>query len=194
MALVASGKRKLLNNSPNNATASITTPKAAKRSMQTISGLINSSESASLSTRSSKKSDLTPTTKEMKRIGSYAKSGHIKNNTEFMHKSKMLNSPSSASSKFLSSKLRNNSTFTNANNISNNSSKPIGKTPKSFNVGGKSKKTLPDEAREIRESNVPVNSYSKENLEEQEAIYSRRLYEFKLDNLYSFFKEKKISF
>ena len=128
MGFVTPGKRKFMNTSLNSST------KSSKRSAQTISGLMNSKNNpgsvvspnagqASVAgggsnTRSAnKKLDSQQGVKEAdKKVSNYAKT-HIKNNLEFMQKSSRLNT---ASSKFLSSKLRNNSTFINTTNIENN--------------------------------------------------------------------------
>ncbi len=127
MGFVTSGKRKFMNSSLSN------NAKSTKRSTQTISGLMNSTNisgnyisqntvqtnavGTGSNTRSAnKRLENQQGAKDTgKKISNYAKT-HIKNNFEFMQKSSRLNT---ASSKFLSSKLRNN-TFVNTTNIENN--------------------------------------------------------------------------
>lgn len=100
----------------------------------------------------------------------------------------------SPSSKFLSAKLRNNSNFINRSDNSTNSgtNKPntssnINKSPKGLpspSHKSKSKNQLNDQNMDVLGSNssdplIQMNSYTKENLEEHELFYARRLTEFK---------------
>lgn len=196
MGFVTPGKRKLLNSSPNGT-------KNSKRSSQTISGIISGhslNQSASSNTRSAKRID--PQQQQpaapnsaTKRVNSYSKN-HIKNNVEFMQKSatsissgssntKLMNSGSSntklmnsQSSKFLSTKLRNNSNYINNNNniANNNTSKPT-KSPKSQKV---KKHLTTEQSIELNtDSGIQICSYTKENLQEQEDLYAKKLSEFK---------------
>ncbi len=194
MGFATPGKRKFMNTSLNSSST-----KSSKRSAQTISGLMNSANNHSSSvvapsvptggssnTRSAnKRIDGQQAAREVgKKVANYAKT-HIKNNVEFMQKSSRLNS--TPSSKFLSSKLRcNSSTFMNSVNAENNSSganSDAAATPAS-----RAKKQLVSEQQSgmdmtNRSSELLLHqqshSYSRENLLEQEAMYCRRLAEFR---------------
>jgi len=192
MGFATPGKRKFMNTSLNSSST-----KSSKRSAQTISGLMNSANNhssvvapsvatgGSSNTRSAnKRVDGQQAAKEVgKKVANYAKT-HIKNNVEFMQKSSRLNS--TASSKFLSSKLRcNSSTFMNSVNAENNSS---GANSDAATPASRAKKQLISEQQggmdmANRSSELLLHqqshSYSRENLLEQEAMYCRRLAEFR---------------
>lgn len=198
MVLVPPGKRKLLNNSPSST-------KSSKRAAQTISGIMLNNQqqstttpTAASNTRAAKRiqsgGSTTSTTPHSKRISAYSKN-HIKNNVEFMqksstHSSGKLSTP--PSSKFLSAKLRNNSNFIDIsdNSTNNGTNKPntsSNKSPKGLPSPAhkpKSKNQLNDQHMDVLGSNgsdpiIQMNSYTKENLEEHELFYARRLAEFK---------------
>ena len=179
MVLITPGKRKLLNTTSSNTSAK-------KRTIQTISGMINS-ELAATANRAAKKPEPPQPNKETTRKTSAV----IKNTVEFMSKSKLIKHPNS---KFLSSKLRNSGTYLNHDPAS---MKPIRlSTQKLLSHKSQYKKSvLP--AQQIEDTQQPTEppisplSYSKENLKEQEQLYEKKLnnlrYQFeKLEGLKSF--------